>query len=130
MFKNAKIGDRLYSMEDGWGVLEDITDRDHPLTIQFDSRSESFTLEGRRCAGSKNPTIFWDKIEFKIPKKRQLPNLKVDTKVIVWDTEGEPKKRRYFKEFNKDGKITCFVKGATSWATSNTVEWKYWELVE
>jgi len=35
MFKNAKIGDELYSIEDGWGILEDITDRDHPLTINY-----------------------------------------------------------------------------------------------
>jgi len=131
MFKDVRVGDKLYSIEDGWGIVEIISPcRVYPLTIRFDCCIRSFTLTGRRYAGSQNPILFWDKIEFEIPKKRPLPDLKVDTKVIVWDTEGEPKKRRYFKEFNKDGGITCFVKGATSWATSNTVEWKYWELVE
>jgi len=129
MFKDAKIGDKLYSVEDGWGVVEAInTDRDHPLTIQFDGCMKSFTLNGKRYIDSKNPTLFWDKIEFEVPK-RPLPDLKVDTKVIVWKS-GEPKKRRHFKKFNEDGDIICFAHGATSWTMSGTFTWKYWELAE
>jgi len=131
MFKNAKIGDKLYSMEDGWGVLEDITDRDHPLTIQFDSYKKSFTLDGRRYIDSKNQTLFWDKIEFEIPK-RPLPNLKVDAKVLVWGSSNKDRKvKRYFKEFNVNGELVCFRGGATSWSTDGVCcGWKYWELVE
>ena len=130
MFKDVKIGDKLYSVEDGWGVLEDITDRDHPLTIQFDSCRKSFTLDGKRYIDSKNPTLFWDKIEFEIPK-RQLPDLKVDTPVLVWKSgEYVLKEKRHFKEFNNKGKIVCFINGYTSWTSSNTDEWKYWELAE
>jgi len=129
MFKNAKIGDRLYSVEDGWGILEAITDSDYPLIVQFKFQRVGFTIDGKRWKLSKNPTLFWDKIEFEIPK-RPLPNLEVDTKVIVWDFEGDLKKRRYFKEFNKDGKITCFISGATSLTANGTIKWKYWELAE
>ena len=86
MFKNAKVGDKLYSVEDGWGILDAIsTDRHHPLIIQFYGCRKSFTMNGRRYTDSKNQTLFWDKIKFKIPKK-PLPNLKVDAKVIVWNS--------------------------------------------
>ena len=128
MFKNAKIGDKLYSMEDGWGVLEDITDSDYPLIVQFKFQRVGFTIDGKRWKLSKNQTLFWDKIEFEVPK-RPLPDLKVDTKVIVWNS-GEPKKKRHFKKFNKDGDIICFAHGATSWTMSGTFTWKYWELAE
>ena len=131
MFKNVKIGDRLYSVEDGWGIVETIrTSGIYLLTIRFDYCSESFTLDGKRCILSKNPTLFWDKIKFEIPK-RPLPDLKVDTKVIVWNSEEYVlKEKRYFKEFNNKGKIVCFINGYTSWTSSNTDEWKYWELAE
>ena len=130
MFNDVKVGDRLYSVEDGWGIVETIyPSRIYPLTIRFDFCMKSFTLEGRRYIGSQNPTLFWGKIEFEVPK-RPLPDLKVDTKVIVWNNENKIKKKRYFKKFNKDGYITCFTYGATSWTANGAVEWKYWELVE
>jgi len=130
MFKNVKVGDRLYSVEDGYGVVEIISMcRVYPLTIRFDCCRKSFTLTGRRYAGSKNPILFWDKIEFEIPK-RQLPYLKVDTKVIVWNSGDDVKKKRHFKEFNKDGVITCFVHGTTSWTSNTSSAWEYWEIAE
>ena len=131
MFKDAKMGDKLYSVEDGWGILEEIADRYHPLIIQFDSCRKNFTFNGRRYIDSKNPTLFWDEIKFKIPKK-PLPNLKVDAKVIVWNSvEYVLKEKRHFKEFNNKGKIVCFTNGATSWSDGWAEdEWEYWELAE
>ena len=131
MFKDAKIGDRLYSVEDGWGIVEAInTSRIYPLTMKFDFCVKSFTLEGRRYIGSQNPTLFWDKIEFEIPK-RPLPDLKVDTPVFVWNEKGMAREKKYFKEFNEDGKIVCFYGGATSWSYNGLdYEWNFWELAE
>ena len=130
IFKDVKVGDELYSIEDGWGTVVGVSaDGSYPLAIQFRDKVISFTRGGKRWACSKNPTLFWDKIEFEIPKK-PLPNLKVDTRVLVWDSKEETKKKRYFKEFSKDGKIICFVRGATSWTASNAVEWEYWEIAE
>jgi len=129
MFKDVKVGDRLYSVEDGWGILETICTREtYPLTIRFDSRLESFTLEGKRYIGSKNPTLFLDKIEFKIPKK-SLPDLKVGTAVLVWEGEGHPKKNKQFKKFTKKGKMVCFESGYAGMYNCVS-KWKYWELAE
>jgi len=128
MFEDVIVGDRLYSFEEGWGIVEDITDSDYPLIVQFKSKRVGFTIDGKRWKLSQNPTLFWDKIEFEVPK-RPLPDLKVDTKVIVWASEEDTRKeKRYFKEFNKDGGIACFTHGATSWNAKGVVVWEHWEL--
>ena len=129
MFKNAKIGDKLYSIEEGWGVLEDIIDSDYPLIVQFKFQRISFTIDGKRWRLSKNPTLFWDEIKFEIPKK-PLPDIKVDTPVLVWDEKGGKKKIRHFRKFTKKGKMVCFAGGVASQTNKCTHEWNYWELVE
>ena len=130
MFKDAKIGDKLYSVEEGWGIVEAIhASRIYPLTIRFDCCIRRFTLTGRRYEGSENPALYWDKIEFEIPK-RPLPDLKVDTKVFVWNSNKNRRVKRHFKAFNEDGDIICFAYGATSWTTNGAFTWEHWELAE
>jgi len=130
MFEDAKIGDDVWSVEDEWGTVVSIADSDYPLVVEFGCEIITFMLDGRRWESSKNPTLFWDEIKFEIPKK-PLPNLKVDTKVIVWESgEYILKEKRHFKEFNNKGKIVCFINGYTSWTSRNTEEWEYWELAE
>lgn len=80
--------------------------------------------------GNINPTLFWDEVKFSIPKK-PLPNLKIDTKVIVWNDEESVKYKAYLKSVNNDGKIVCFANGTTSFSSSGEVsEWDNYELVE
>ena len=132
MFKDAKVGDEVWSVEDGCGiVIEAIANNIYPLTVQFDYCKTRFTLEGKRCISSKYPTLFWGEIKFELPKKPLL-NLKVDTPVLVWDNEGEEKRKRHFREFDKDDRIICFVNGETSWSSRNgdVSNWSYWELAE
>ena len=60
-----------------------------------------------------------------------LPDLKVDTKVIVRPCYGGKSYARYFSHF-EDGKMYCFKDGATSWSNGNNkpTEWKYWFIPE
>lgn len=55
-----------------------------------------------------------------------------DTKVLVWDVEGERKKKRYFSHYEAQGTNYPFVvycEGATSWTGNNEiVGYKYCEL--
>lgn len=55
-----------------------------------------------------------------------------DTKVLVWDVEGERKKKRYFSHYEAQGTNYPFVvycDGATSWTGDNEiVGYKYCEL--
>ena len=131
MFKDAKVGDRVWSVEEGFGTVEAITGGDYPLIVQFKFQRIGFTIDGKRWRLSQNPTLFWDKIKFEVPKK-PLPNLEVDTPVLVWDKEGDKKRKRHFAEFDKNDRIICFVNGETSWSSSNgdVSSWNYWELAE
>jgi hypothetical protein len=79
----------------------------------------------------KFPNIFWN--EFEIPKEafmKPVPDLEVDTKVLVWDNGKTVKERRYFSHFDKNGNIYCFNNGVTGWIAKNatTIRWDNWEL--
>ena len=132
MLASAKVGDKLYSMEDGWGtVIKVITGSLYPLSIQFECHRIDFTLDGKRWTSSKNATLFWDEIKLEVPKK-PLPKLEIDTKVLVWNVEGDIKMKRHFKKFNTNGKIVCFIGGETSWSSKDGYisGWSHWELAE
>jgi len=134
MFKNAKIGDKVFDyLTQEWGIVTDIrNNHTYSLVVQFgdDKNQEtSYTSSGKTLESFKVPTLFWDKVKSIEPPSKPLPNLKVDTKVIVWDYKTE-KNKKYFSHFDSDGKINCFTLGATSWSAIGTVAWSNWELAE
>lgn len=96
MFKNAKIGDRVWDFRRGWGTIKQIDfNTKYPLKVVFDEYDgdETFNIEGKEYNNLK-PTLFWDEIKFEIPKK-------------PLGLEDELKKLE-IKEF-KLGKNNCFL---------------------
>ena len=130
MFKNARVGDKVWSFVDGWGRIIEIKSGSFPINVEFeDNGKEDFSIEGKKLHEEKYPTLFWDEIVFEVPKK-QLPDLKVDTQVIVWHTGGT-KYRMHFKEFDDGGNIICFADGATFWSARRVTDaWGNWELAD
>ena len=55
--------------------------------------------------------------------------VKIDTPIMVRDSENGDWLKRYFAEY-KNGKIYTWDNGHTSWETSRMIEWKYAKLVE
>ena len=55
--------------------------------------------------------------------------VKIDTPIMVRDSENGDWFKRYFAEY-KNGKIYTWDNGHTSWETSRMIEWKYAKLVE
>lgn len=131
MFRDVKISERLYSFEYGWGVVISINKGKFPLQLQFDHSIVSFayTFDGKGTRMAKNQTLFWDEVKFDIPKK-PMPDIDIDTRVLVWDEGDEGKKRMHFKGFTETGRVKCFSGGNTSWTSwdDEGVEWDYWEL--
>jgi len=133
MFKEAKIGDKVFDyLKQQWGIIEGITpsykDR-YPLKVRFkDNSFKTFTEEGK-LSYSIVQTLFWNEVKPITPPKKPLPNLKKDTKVLVWEY-GDVKRKRYFSHFSNTGLIYCFEKGKTSWTTTNTIAWENWELAD
>lgn len=129
MFADIKVGDKVWDIRQGWGVVCGLTQRiDYPIDVEFGEEYNSYTRGGFCHLDDINPTLFWDEIKIEVPPK-PLPDLSVDTKVIVWN-KTTPKTKRYFSHFNASGKIMCFANGMTSWLMEQTTEWDDWELAE
>jgi len=74
MFRDVKVGDRVWDVQCGWGVVEEVGADD--FDVQFaepdldgDSVDGIYLLDGRPHAWVRNPTLFWDEIEIKAPEK-------------------------------------------------------------
>lgn len=55
--------------------------------------------------------------------------VKVDTPVLVSDVKGGEWIKRYFAFF-KDGKVSAWVGGATSWSADNNKDVSKWECAK
>lgn len=131
-FKDSKVGDKVWNFRVGYGVIMGIHEGAYfPVVVEFvDGTQGSFTYDGRYYLKDLNPELFHSEVKFEVPSK-PLPDLKVDTKVLVWD-KGAPKMRRHFSHF-EDGVIVCFPEGLTSFTVDigeNNVRWQYFEVVE
>ena len=135
-FRNAKVGDKVWSNRDGWLEIINIGYTGEDLyPIQATNSSGyyfSFTTEGRENIDDIYPAIFWN--EFEIPNEafeKPKPSLEVDTLVWVWDNFKGGKLLRFFSHFDEDGNIYTFDDGGDSnIGLHNTTEWNNWELYE
>ena len=133
MFKDAKVGDKVWNIRRGWGeIISTEWSNLHPILVEFlNSKNASFTTEGKEVPGDINPSLYWD--EFRIvPPKKPLPDLAIDTKVLVWDDGDVAKTRAHFHSFNEDGRITTWECGRTSFTDKGMKAfiWDNWELYE
>lgn len=135
-FTDAKVGDRVWSLTNGWGVIKERRSPHYhyPLTVEFDNGEyETYTLWGLSKIDDMNPTLFWDEIVIEIPEK-PLPQLEVDAKVLVWGPDGR-KRNRHFSHFDEEGRLFAFSNGQSSFTNECSLEngvtaWDKWELAE
>ena len=127
-FEDAKVGDKVYHYRYGWSTITNIKKESYyPIIIDYDF---SFTYEGFTDKSDKNRTLFWDEVVITPPPK-PLPRLDVDTKVLVWNFEEDKYKiKGHFSHFNKYGSMFIFANGTTSWSSSTTIGYNYWELAK
>jgi len=74
MFRDVKVGDRVWDVQHGWGVVEEVgTDYFEVLFVEpaldGDRVDGAYLLDGRPHARVRNPTLFWDEIVIKAPEK-------------------------------------------------------------
>ena len=133
MFKDAKVGDKVWDVRRGWGEVFYIEHTGkYPIYVKFDnSRNGTFGTDGKDFAGDTNPSIYWDEFRI-IPPKKPLPDLDIDTKVLVWDDEDDTKTRAHFHSFNDEGRIVTYSNGRSSFTGEDWVKavWNNWELYE
>ena len=133
MFKDAKVGDKVWDFVHGWGEITSV-EPDHtfyPIVVSYLTKvRESYTYEGK-WHKNHHPTLFWDEIKFEIPPK-PMPDLEVDTKILVWYGKDKPCPR-YFHSFTKDGKIKAWSDGRSSFTARSKGDyatWSNWKLFE
>ena len=131
-FETAKVGDRVWSMKDGWGVVHSIEPSHcYPVSVVYPCRKRRlFTSGGLYDKTDIIQTLFWDEVVIEAPKK-PLPDLEVDAKVFVWN-DPKQKHKRHFSHF-RNGVIWTFDAGNTSFTRlhkNSITHWLYWELAE
>lgn len=86
--EEVKVGDKVWHWYKGWGEVKDIDEeRSYPIRVQWEDDYNWFTEDGKFLIREETPTIFWQPIEFEIPKK---PKPKKPTeKAWQWICRGE-----------------------------------------
>jgi len=132
-----KVDDRVFSYTlQEWGTVEMrvATSSNTTITVYFDSlkRKRIYEEDGRLFPVDKAPDLFYDEVEI-TPTPRPLPDLKVNTEVIVWDDDiPEERFRRHFAGW-KNRRMLCFSSGFTSWTISRKnlcTAWENWEIIK
>lgn len=69
--EEVKVGDKVWDMRRGWGEVTGIDAEwnNYPICVQWEEACEWFTEDGKEHIREETPTLFWQPIEFKIPKK-------------------------------------------------------------
>lgn len=84
-FENIKVGDRVWSVQYGWGNVEGFhttIDNYQLLKVRFDNGDfEYYFKDGRVNIDDVNPTLFWN--EFYIPTDEEYRNGKNEKFVTI-----------------------------------------------
>ena len=135
MFSNIKVGDRVWSMVYGWGIVNAVDQEDlqYPFRVVFTGGQEKwFTGCGREIINHLNPTLFWDEVKI-TPPAPPPTGLKTDTPILVRDSGGGEWVKRHFHSFGKDGRIRAWSSGYSSYTAINGnhyCAWDAWKLPE
>lgn len=104
MFRNAKVGDRVWDFVYGWGTIIHIFyEKEYPITFKSDTnRICNFRFDGKRNINDINPSLFWNEIKFEIPinLENELRNLEVKEFI-------EDKKNFYLVWHSNKNNIFC-----------------------
>ena len=128
MFKNLKPHDKVFSMRYGWGTVDGI-DENCKDGLRYQYRSDDsinslwFNDHGKLREDDLYPSIFWDVPPITVPK-RPLP---VDAPILVRDTDDEVWTKRHFKSHAKNGGVSAWDLGLTSFTVENSYDFTYWK---
>lgn len=68
-FKEAKIGDRLYSLKLGWVTVTDVLSVGIYCVADDCERTELWYFDGNQSLMDKTPDLYWDKPTIIVPSK-------------------------------------------------------------
>lgn len=136
MFRNAEIGDKIWSFKyNKYVIISDIVPNDeYPIVVHLDDNgihAEYITYDGKFDITDANPSYFWK--SFDIPKEATTQSIKQNSLVKVWDgTSPTPAIHRYATgTFNSNGLIEVYTCGADSITTDgDTTVYENFEVIK
>ena len=139
MFSKAKVGDVIYSMRNGEVRIVEINNSHatYPIRVEYGSYlapdTRWITLDGKEHSSDSMATYYWAKPEVTAPSK-PLPDLAIDTPILVRNRSYGSWCRRHFAGFLENGIVTAWPDGMTSFSTQDvrgaSVGWEEWILPE
>jgi len=73
VFKNARVGDKVWGFVNGWGEVIAIEDSGtYSLKVKFiiGEGIRAYTVDGLYYITHERPSLFWNELKFEIPKQR------------------------------------------------------------
>ena len=128
-----EVGDTVFDMQYGQGEVTEITDNvSYPVTICFlNNRIETYTVEGRNLNSFAMPTLYFKQPCITDIEPNRLPNLAVDTPILVRQKPDDLWRKAYFARWDLNDCVAWY-EGRTSWSASNSLItiWSEWKLPE
>lgn len=98
-FRTAKVGDKVWCVKFGWGVIASINDEEiYGIKVEYiDTKGMtqyySFTLDGKDYPSDANPILFWNEIKLPTTEEDKKPFnlvefLKDNTESIPFECRG------------------------------------------
>ncbi len=119
IFKDYKVGDKVWNITRGWETIIEI-DKKHNDEYPIETNCGSYREDGREYKNDLIPTIY--------PKP--VPELEIDTKVLVWYNDERTKTKRHFAKFDSNGKIMTYPEGCSSFTRILHLPLETWDNYE
>ena len=136
MFKDVKVGDCVYDILRGWGKVTDVREIAPSVRVDLDEGVwDWFYTDGKHRLEDLHPRLYWDEVDLPEPPSKPLPDLEVDTPVLV--TNGPIEVKAHFHSHAPGGGVYVY-----SWGRSSHTaildstglpmlgKWLYWSLAE
>lgn len=70
MFSKARVGDPVWGVQGGDGVIEGVGNESqiYPIDVRFSGYSESYTVSGKYQNEDDHPSLFWKKPYSDVPE--------------------------------------------------------------
>lgn len=108
-FSNVKIGDKVYSLIDGWGTVIEIQEKN--FKVLFDRKdldlglTLTFDFTGRYFSRDLNPILYWNEVKLPTIEEDEKPfHLDVFVKENIMPVAGNSNLNKIIYIFNNDTK--------------------------
>ena len=130
-----QVGDKVFDMRFGHGVVTYVADAaaTYPIAATFgtgdDTDTDTYTAKGKNITANVAPILYHKEPVIVDIEPERMPDLAVDTPVLVRLCNNKKWRKRHFYGWGKGGKCVAWGGGGTSWSTDAHSIWTEWKPV-